>query len=105
MRVNSNRLCALIYYYAHVKPIDNMRDNSTSVDPFSAHAKILAPPLADLKITKEHKKQQTKLGTKHPTMTNFSTTHGAISPIKHTTDALHHSPTTRPASVTVRIGG
>ena len=66
MRVNSNRLCALIYYYAHVKPIDNMRDNSTSVDPFRAHAKILAPPLADLQITKEHKKQQTKLGTQTP---------------------------------------
>jgi hypothetical protein len=38
-------------------------------------------------------------------MTNFSTTHGAISPIKNTAGALHHSPSTHPASVTVRIGG
>jgi hypothetical protein len=43
MRMNSNRLRALIYYYAHVKPIENIGDNSTPVDPFRANAKTPSP--------------------------------------------------------------
>jgi hypothetical protein len=75
---------AKLFIIMRVKPIENIGDNSTPVDPFRAHAKTPALPLP---LTPHHKKQQTTIGYQHPTMAN-STAPVADLPAAPILDAL-----------------